>query len=109
MTRIYYGDGSTFDGPPELAPPLDVQAINQLDEHGERETFRGDGYYWFDSGRWYCGDLFGLFDFLMRSGLVKFGRYIPRSQYDAICERARTDPDFATSGAREYASCHRDE
>ena len=96
--RLYYGDGSTFDsaeGLPEQAPALNLQAIAQADDIDiGRRTVSGYDFYWFDQGRWYGGDLFGLFDFLQRSSVVKFGRAIPRAQYQALLTRAVTDTDL---------------
>lgn len=93
--RIYYADGTTFDsgkGEPKSAPAFGVQVIVQYDS-GKQVISRSD-YYWFD-GIWYGGDLFGLFDFLARDGgPVKFGRCLPRAEFDAIHKRAVEDPDF---------------
>lgn len=78
--RVYYGDGSTFsseDGPPEDAPPLGVQAVIC-----QREL-------------WGCGDIFGLFDYLMSPGrykVVRFGRLVSNAAYQAAVEAARKDP-----------------
>lgn len=105
--RIYFADGNTFDstqGAPEDAPALGVVAIvcRDPDPHGAgRYVLHGGGsrrtpmdYYWFDNGEWYGGDLFGLFDFLMRRSRVKFGRTISNATFAAIIKRATDDPDF---------------
>lgn len=93
--KIFYGDGSTFsneDGIPACAPALNVQAIAQNSDItiGRRVTSRYD-FYWFDKGEWYGGDLFGLFDFLQRASVVKFGRAIPRLEFETILNDAVTD------------------
>jgi hypothetical protein len=97
--RIYYGDGTTFsseDGSASSAPPLNVQAIAQAlpdDPTVGRKTVSQYDFYWFD-GQWFGGDLFGLFDYLMRSGAVKFGRAVPRLEFERHLKRAVTDPDL---------------
>ena len=101
--RIYYGDGSTFsdaEGAPSDAPALDVQVIAQAAgiAIGRRTVSRYD-YYWCEAGEWYGGDLFGLYDFLMRSGLVKFGRAMPSAAFEAILTRAVTDGDMTPKHA----------
>jgi hypothetical protein len=96
--RLYYGDGSTFDascGLPSAAPPMNLQAIAQVaDIDIGRRTVSGYDYYWFEDGQWFGGDLFGLFDYLQRSGAVKFGRMIRREDYRAALARAVHDPDL---------------
>ncbi len=98
--KFYYGDDSTFtsdDGTPEEAPPLNVQAVvqNDPDPHGTgRYVHKEYDYYVFAEGRWIGVDMFGLFDYLMRSGLVKFGRMIPSAEYRKILKKATDDPDF---------------
>lgn len=110
--RIYYGDGSHFDnlnGPPERAPARNVQVIVQRDllagpEEIGRRILAGFDYYWFDTeaGGWAGGDLFGLFDYLLRSTRVKFGRTIDDRAFKGVKERALDDPDFPPkSGWRE--------
>ena len=93
--KIYYGDGSTFsseDGPPDDAPTLDVQVVAQRDETVGTKLVPSKDFYWWRDGRWYGGDLFGLFDHLVRhGGCVKFGRYISDERYHAAMRRAKTD------------------
>lgn len=97
--RIYTSTGGTFsdaDGPPEQAPRLDIQVIAQAADRGiGRQTVTGD-YYWYEAGRWYGGDLFGFFDYLIRvsPAIVGFGRVLPRPQFEALLNRAVTDPDL---------------
>lgn len=96
--KLYYGDGSTFsdqDGPATAAPPLNVQAIAQVADIAiGRKTVSRYDFYWFEQGEWFGGDLFGLFDFLMRSGVVKFGRAINRLAFEQTLNQAVTDPDL---------------
>ena len=94
---LYYGDGSTFsneDGLPADAPALNVQVISTADAVIAREVgvvlLYGKDYYWWDGG-WFGGDLFGLFDYLLCAqgrAVVKFGRFVPRDQYQAAFNKA---------------------
>lgn len=100
--KVFYGDGSTFssaDGEAQDAPPLDVQAIAQMDPEVGRHVILGPrfgkDYYYYEDGEWYAADIFGLFDYLMRSGLVKFGRTISNKDFNSIVKRATDDPDFS--------------
>jgi hypothetical protein len=92
--RIYYGDGSTYDGSPENAPALNVQAVAwEHPEHG-RQLMYGKDYYWWLDDEWYLGDLFGMWDYLAHTdGWVKvlFGRSIPVADFKALIERATTE------------------
>jgi hypothetical protein len=98
--RIYYGDGSTFsdsDGQPCDAPALNVQVIAQAlpdDPTIGRKTVSRHDFFWFDQGEWTGGDLFGLFDFLQRHSVVKFGRSISRLNFESCLTRAITDSDL---------------
>lgn len=97
--KIFYGDGSTFssaDGSPAEAPSTNVQAIAQVADPGiGRRTCSRFDFYWYE-GEWHGGDLFGLFDYLQRvsPSIVKFGRVLPRLAFEAILNRAVTDPDL---------------
>lgn len=107
--RIYYGDGSVYsssDGLPESAPGLDVQAIAKSDPLVGRVILHGGeidaGYYWYEAGEWYNGDIFGLFDYLQRPGfkVVKFGRSIPTDKFREILQLAVNDPGFPAKSAK---------
>ena len=110
---IYYGDGSTFtdeDGPPEAAPPRDVQAIAQPDNRPEPKNVGltvlagWDWWYWrADLGEWWGSDLYGLLDQLMARlpvSAVCQGRHCPNDEYDALLERAHNDPRFPRKSAK---------
>lgn len=78
----------------EEAPARGVQAIVQHNEHTDWHTeTTGDYYIWLD-GLWRAVDIFGLFDYLIESGLVKFGRTINNKEYQEIFQRALSDADF---------------
>lgn len=99
--RIYYPD-NTFDntqGSVKEAPATGVQAIVIRDTDDPaanvgRFILSRKDYYWCENGEWYGGDIFGMFDFLMRSGLIKFGRSIPNPEHREIMQHAIHDPDF---------------
>lgn len=113
--RIYYGDGTTYDGPAEDAPALNVQAVVQRDPspHGSgRFVVHGGGqrpnrvpidYYCYDVEQqiWLGVDLFGLFDYLQRPGWkrVLFGRTVADVDYQDAIRRAGDDPDFDYGGS----------
>lgn len=96
--RIYYGDGSTFDaliGAWEDAPSRDVQAIvceNQ--EVGWYVVSNGDYYVPIGDGEFRAMDIFGLFDWLLEQGEVKFGRTISNEEFREIFKRASEDANF---------------
>jgi hypothetical protein len=94
--RVYYGDGTTFsdqDGLPEDAPTTNVMCCAWYDEDNRRRLAHAADYYWFEDGRWYGSDLFGLWDYLARPGLkiVKFGRMIGDLQFREVMSTAMND------------------
>lgn len=96
LWRLYYGDGSDFsneDGPAELAPPTNVMCCAWYDDDNRRRLAHAADYYWYEEGRWYGSDLFGLWDYLARPGLkvVKFGRMIADLQFRNVMSRAMAD------------------
>lgn len=103
--RIYYDDLPPFDnstGPPEDSPALGVQVIVQPHAQAGRELLRLSDYYWWEAGRWWRGDIFGLWDYLQRPGwkVVRFGRTIETERHEAIYQMAKADPDFPPKSAR---------
>lgn len=109
--RIYYGDGSTYDGPPQDAPPDNVQCIAWSDpDLGEANIGRAvlrdwdiyiysDGIGWHGTNKW--ADLrrhLSLRPCKVRA--VCFGEWIPRERFAEILARAENDPDFRAKSAR---------
>jgi len=97
--KIYYGDGTVFsstEGPPENAPPWNVQDIIQIDLYKQQKYHQcfEDYYIYKEKDKaWYGVDLIGLIDFLVNEiGLVKLGRTIPTKKFIAI--RKRADREF---------------
>lgn len=95
MIRIYYSDGRVASEGP--FPARDVQVIVQEDERTGWFMLTGFDYYVQRGGWWIGVDIFGLFDFLLDSGVVLFGRTIDADEYDNIYQRARTDLNIVKS------------
>lgn len=112
--RAYYADGSTRSGagcPTPLDPTHGVVCVVQRDPaDGSRHVLSGHDWYWYDpaAGQWFGGDVHGLLDFAMRTGLIRAGRFVPNADYDRITTAARSDPDFAAASGREMFNPRRD-
>ena len=94
--RLYYGDGSTFsneDGVPDQAPSTNVMCVAWYDDDNRRRLAHSADYYWYDEGRWVGSDLFGLWDYLARTGpkTVKFGRMMGDEAYRRVMSHAMND------------------
>jgi hypothetical protein len=94
--RLYYGDGTTFsdeDGTPAFAPTTNVMCCAWYDDDNRRRLAHAADYYWYEDGRWYGSDLFGLWDYLARPGfkIVKFGRMIGDLQFRDVMSKAMND------------------
>lgn len=91
--KIYYSDGSTFSSNDEnegdKPPAMDCQIIVQKDEDRGWITTHGSDFYIWKDGRWWGCDLYGLFRFLMDTGLVLFGETISHNQFDEIYQEAK--------------------
>lgn len=97
MWRIYYADGSVHasgEGPPMGERARGVQVILQNDPDLGWTTQSGSDYYVLRDGRWWGCDINGLFDYLMDTGLVVFGRMIDREQYNRIFGQAMADREL---------------
>jgi hypothetical protein len=97
MWRIYYADGSTHDsdqGPPIGDRSRGVQVILQSDRDLGWVTQSGADYYILRDGQWWGCDINGLFDFLLDTGIVVFGRMIDRGDFDRIFSLAMEDRDL---------------
>jgi hypothetical protein len=97
MYRIYYDDGSTFDGAVESAPCDGVIVIVQDDPDVGRELLHIKDFYYWEFGRWWGSDLYGMMDYLRRPGWKKIvaGRNTFYANYADLYRRANEDPDFA--------------
>ena len=100
--RIYYGDGTIFEGTPENAPVDDVQVIayDDPDQGGKRCTvYNHDMYVYSDVGGEWVGTS-NYVDLLRRLKLgcgpggvraVLEGRWLAAQEYADISQRARED------------------
>lgn len=96
MFRIYYDDGSTYAGAIEDAPCEGVIVVVQDDPDVGRELLHIKDFYYWDAGRWWGADRWGMEDYLRRPGWRKVlaGRNTSYANYSALYERACSDPDF---------------
>ncbi len=102
--RIYYDSGATYsdvDGPIECAPCDGVIVVAQVDLDVGKELLHRKDFYYFERGRWFGCDRYGLEDYLRRPGWRKIlaGRNTEHRNYSAIYERARTDPELPYKNA----------
>jgi len=82
MFRIFYQDGPAE---PDCIPsPRGVQAIVQDHEEVGVQIVTSADYYVNEDGTWRGVDIFGLFDYLMDTGQVLFGRTISRDEYQQV-------------------------
>ncbi len=89
--KIFTTDDEYQPGDEKPLPVRDVQVIIQDDPRvGAHLVTSGDYYVW-RGGKWIPVDIFGLFDFLMDTGLVLFGRTISNAEYMAIYQRAKAE------------------
>ncbi len=107
--RIYYDDGSTYDGAPECAPGAGVIGIVRRDEAAEdfpytngRELLYGKDHYWWTGERWLGGDSYGRDDYLRQPGWRKViaGRTVERVRFERVKRQMETDPAFPPMSAR---------
>ena len=110
--RIYYGDGSTFEGSPEDAPTEGVQCIAWDDEtRGQGDIGRfvlseWDIYIYSDRIGWHGTNKYADLLLHLKQGCgaggvraVLTGLWIPWPEFVAIRERANTDPPFRDKSA----------
>jgi hypothetical protein len=89
-SRIYYSDGSVFDRDDlSKAPAMDAQVIVQRDPDRGWITTHGADFYIWKEGRWWGCEQYGLYRFLMDTGLVLFGETIPHDKFDEIYQLAK--------------------
>lgn len=93
--RIYYSDGTTYDqGQGGAVPARDVQVIVQKSQEVGWHTRAGDDYYVQKGDEWVGVDIFGLFDYLLDTGLVLFGRTVTNKEFQEVIKRALADREF---------------
>jgi len=91
--KVFYDDGTTFgpdDGRPNEAPAFGVIATVSTEQSGSKSLTEGDDYYFYHplDERWFGVELVGLVDFLVHSGFLKLGRFIPQDRYLQIIKQA---------------------
>lgn len=101
MYRIYYDDGSTYDREVELAPCDGVIIIVQDDPDVGREILHIKDFYYWEHGRWWGCDHYGMEDYLRRPGWKKVvaGRNTFYQNYSDLYDRANKDEDFPPKSA----------
>jgi len=96
--KIFYADGSTFSGNPELAPKTKVQAIIVKDELiGRRvESSRDQYIYSPERGGWRGVDAYALYEYLTEPGfkIVLFGSVMIDSDYRELWGKITQDSDL---------------
>ena len=96
MTKIYYSDGTVYEG--DKPPARDVQVIVQEHPDVGWHTQSGYDYYIWRGGRYVGVDLFGLYDWLLDTKGVLFGRTITRKDFDIVMKRALDDLGESKTG-----------
>jgi hypothetical protein len=92
--KIYYAGGRTYsgeDGLPVGENSRGIQVIIQDHPRVGLEMVTGGDFYILEDGRWRGTDIFGLFDYLMDTGIVLFGRMISSEEYNTIVSQAMKD------------------
>ncbi len=105
--RIYYGDGSIYEGPIADAPPVDVQCIITPDQRRSsyevgRLVMHSWDFYLYVEGVWLgVNSMVDLVDHILHRQVEKVvkGRMIPNDRYEAILNRANTDEGFPRKSA----------
>jgi hypothetical protein len=89
--RVYYSDGGIYESGATPPPPRDVQVIIQEHPDIGWHTQSGHDFYVWRGGRWVGVDDFGLYDFLLDTGLVLFGRTMITAEFQEVMTRAIAD------------------
>lgn len=107
--RIYYADGTFYDGDPFNAPIFGVLVIVEKDKEQGRRLILGGDYYGWDGKRWFPYDFPGLFDYLQTNGAkrVLIGRLVSNEDFQKIYDLANTDSDFPIRTAYARATSNK--
>lgn len=91
--RVYYSDGTTFDGPVEDAPGQGVIVVAQENPDVGRELLHAKDYYVWDEDQWNGVDTYGLYDYLAQLGWRKVlaGRTVKYATYSEVFDAAVND------------------
>ncbi len=115
MFRVYYGDGSVFEGRPEDAPAKNVQFIvwddpdKGVGDLGRVMLYNYDLYIYSDHvGGWHgtnkYADLINHLGYGCGPGGVRAvlqGQWIARDKFNEIRRKAENDPVFRRKSARD--------
>jgi hypothetical protein len=94
--RIYYGDGSTYEGDPFQAPGVDVQVVVVKWEgpRGWRKVQGKEVYLWMGPLGWRGADVGGMWDYFAwyrEPQKVLMGRTIHDDTFNEISKRASAE------------------
>lgn len=93
--KVYYRDGSTYVGPPEYAPILDVALILQADRNHNVRKIKADYYFWTEKGWLGVGEG----SLICYQAGTKWWRWLigvmmHQDDWNEINKVANADPDF---------------
>ena len=101
---IFYDDHivRSTDGPLEDVPCDGVIVVAQEDADVGREILHRKDFYYWEHGRWFGADRYGMEDYLRRPGWKKIvaGRNTSPAMYHALMDQARLDPFLPSKSAR---------
>lgn len=90
-TKVFYQDKTLTVGEDEI-DGRGVQVILQDNHNVGAEIVTGGDYYVLrKDGKWWAVDQNGLYDFLLDSGIVLFGRTITSDEYNRVMKQAFED------------------
>lgn len=93
--RVYYHHHEPAEGDLVGDNARGVLCILQEDQELGWVVTSDADYYILRDGRWYGVDINGLFDFLLDTGMVLFGRMVDRGEYAAAMSEAMQDKALA--------------
>lgn len=95
--RVYYADGTTYNGDVANVPIFEVLVIVEVDKnHGRKLISNGDYYIW-DDRRWLACDKETKEAYMARPGMEKrylIGVMVHDEKWERIMKVARNDADF---------------
>lgn len=93
MWRIFYDDGSEYEGSLDGVEPFGVICIVQTKQDGRNHIIHQKDYYAFNGSHWLSLDMMGIIDYLVhKPETIKkliVGRTIDTKSFWDIFERAR--------------------
>jgi len=89
--KIFYGDGTTYEGDPFLAPASGVIAVVMEDSEGYSVRANRDFYCWRPDVGFFCCDVGGMWDYILTHEgpkAILVGRYIRNESYYEVMSAA---------------------